>query len=356
MEPHHVVAVAIDGCVLLDVAIPVHVFGYHDDDRYRLTLAGCRRGPVRTSTGIVLHAEAGLGALATADTIVIPGCDDVEAPPPEALLRALRAAARRGTRLMSICTGAFVLASAGLLDGRPATTHWRYTAALAARFPAVRVDPGVMYIDDGDILTSAGVAAGLDLCLHVVRRDYGASAAVAVARLTVVAPHRDGGQAQFIERPLTQPDAGASLSATRAWALEHLHEPLGLARLARHARVSPRTFSRRFRAETGTTPLQWILTQRITRGMQLLEHTDLPVTAVAAAAGFPSLAAFRRHLTRTASTTPSAYRRTFQDRSGRLEFPSVAETHGATALIAARAKPSPTPATPPRTPTVRASP
>jgi transcriptional regulator GlxA family with amidase domain len=312
MTLHHVVAVGVESCVLLDVAIPIHVFGYHGQDRYRFTLAGCQPGPVRTSTGVMLRAEEGLEALTTADTIVVPGYDDVSQPPPEPLLAGLRTAAARGTRLVSICTGAFALAWAGLLDGRRATTHWRRAAELAACFPAVSVDPGVLYIDDGDVLTSAGVAAGLDLCLHVVRRDHGAAVAAAIARLTVVAPHRDGGQAQFIERPLPDPDGGASLSATRAWALERLHERLDLARLAEHACVSPRTFSRRFRAETGTTPLQWLLNQRVSRALHLLEHTDLPVGAIADACGFADTAAFRRHLAHATRTTPAAYRRAFR--------------------------------------------
>jgi AraC family transcriptional regulator, transcriptional activator FtrA len=302
------------GCLLLDVAIPAHVFGHHGQERYRFTLAGCRPGPVATSTGVLLRAEAGLEVLAAADTIVIAGYEDVLTPPPEPLLAALRAAAARGTRLVSICTGAFALAWAGLLDGRRATTHWRCTGQLAARFPAVSVDPGVLYIDDGDILTSAGVAAGLDLCLHVVRQDHGAAAAASIARWTVVAPHRDGGQAQFIERPIARPDDSAPPSATRTWALEHLGERLDLARLADHACMSPRTFSRRFRAETGTTPLQWLLSQRVTRGLQLLEHTALPVTAVAHACGFTDTATFRRHLGRATGITPAAYRRAFQSR------------------------------------------
>ncbi len=312
MTPHHVAAVAVEGCLLLDVAIPAHVFGHHGQDRYRFTLAGCRRGPVGTSSGVVLQAEAGVEALAVADTIVVTGYEDVLEPPPEPLLAALRAAAARGTRLISICTGAFALAWAGLLDGRRATTHWRSAAQLAARFPSVSVDPGVLYVDDGDILTSAGVAAGLDLCLHVVRQDHGAAAAASIARWTVVAPHRDGGQAQFIERPIAEPDDTASLSATLTWALERLGERLDLARLADHACVSPRTFSRRFRAETGTTPLQWLLSQRVSRGLQLLEHTDLPVSAVAHACGFADAAAFRRHLGRATGTTPATYRRAFR--------------------------------------------
>src|SRR6266536_1991848 len=190
MGLHHVVTLTPEGCVLLDVAIPVHVFGYHGDGRYRLTLAGHRRGPVRTSTGVVVQATAGLRALASADTVVVPGYDEVARPPPPPVLASLRAAAARGARLLSICTGAFALAYAGLLDGRRATTHWALAAQLAERFPAVTVDPNVLYVDDGAILTSAGVAAGLDLCLHVVRRDHGAAVAAGIARHTVVAPHR----------------------------------------------------------------------------------------------------------------------------------------------------------------------
>ncbi len=319
------VAVAVQGCLLLDVAIPVHVFGYHGQGRYRFTLAGCEKGPVTTSAGVVLHAGEGLDALAAADTIVVAGYEDVLTPPPQSLLGALRAAAARGVRLISICTGAFALAHAGVLDGRRATTHWRCAAQLAERFPAVSVDPGVLYVDEGDVLTSAGVAAGLDLCLHVVRQDHGAAAAASIARWSVVAPHRDGGQAQFIERPIAGPDGTGSLSATLTWALEHLGEPLDLPRLAARACMSPRTFCRRFRAETGTTPLQWLLTQRVSRALQLLERTDLPIAAIASACGFAGPAALRRHLARATATTPAAYRRAFRPhRTDRASDPDVA--------------------------------
>jgi AraC family transcriptional activator FtrA len=312
MRLHRVVTLLLDGCVLLDVAIPVHVFGYHGEGRYRHTLAACDPGPVRTSTGVVLHAEAGLRALASADTVVIPGYAGAGRPPPEPVLASLRAAAGRGARVLSICTGAFALAYAGLLDGRRATTHWDAAALLADRFPAVTVDPGVLYVDEGDVLTSAGVAAGLDLCLHVVRCDHGAAVAAQVARQTVVAPHRDGGQAQFIEQPLASRDRdGTSLAATRDWALQHLHERLDLARLARHAGVSPRTFARRFRAETGTTPLRWVLSQRVLLARQLLEQTDQPVERVAHACGFRTAPNLRRHFTRATGTTPTVYRRAF---------------------------------------------
>jgi transcriptional regulator GlxA family with amidase domain len=312
MGLHHVVTLMLDDCVLLDVAIPVHVFGYHGGGRYHLTLAGHHRGPMRTSTGVVLQAEAGLRALTTADTVVVPGYDEVMRPPPAAVLAALRAAAARGARMVSICTGAFALAHAGLLDGRRATTHWVAAGKLADRFPAVTVDPNVLYCDDGAILTSAGVAAGLDLCLHLVRRDHGAAVAAAIARHTVIAPHRAGDQAQFIEQPIPTPEAGGtSLQATRNWALDHLHEPLHLARLARHAGVSPRTFARRFPAETGTTPLQWVLAQRVLLARQLLELTDRPIESVAHACGFRTATNLRRHFTRATGTTPTAYRRAF---------------------------------------------
>jgi AraC family transcriptional regulator, transcriptional activator FtrA len=211
----------------------------------------------------------------------------------------------------SICTGAFVLAQAGLLDGRRATTHWAYAERLAERYPAVTVNPGVLYVDEGDVLTSAGVAAGIDLCLHLVRRDHGAEVANAVARRIVVAPHRDGGQAQFVEAPLPVGE-GRGLEATRAWAARRLREPLTVAAMARHAACSERTFARRFRAETGTTPLQWLLGQRVLHARRLLEATDLPVEDVADAAGFGTAASLRSHFRRATATTPLAYRRTFR--------------------------------------------
>jgi transcriptional regulator GlxA family with amidase domain len=316
MGLHHVVTLLLDDCVLLDVAIPVHVFGYHGDGRYRLTLAGHHRGPVRTSTGVVLQAEAGLRALSTADTVVVPGYVGVLRPPPAPVLASLRAAAARGARLLSICTGAFALAHAGLLDGRRATTHWVAAGELADRFPQVTVDAGVLYVDEGAILTSAGVAAGLDLCLHVVRRDHGAAVAASIARHTVVAPHRDGNQAQFIQQPITATEhGGTSLGVTRGWALEHLQERLDLARLACNAGVSRRTFARHFRSETGTTPLQWVLAQRVLLARQLLEQTDLPIESVAHACGFSTAPRLRRHFTRATGTTPTAYRRAFTLRS-----------------------------------------
>ena len=226
-------------------------------------------------------------------------------------LEALAAAHARGARVMSICTGAFALAHAGLLDGRRATTHWGYCGRLAEEFPEVDVDPDVLYVDDGDVLTSAGLAAGMDLCLHVVRGDFGADAATAVARWNVVAPHRDGGQAQFIAAPVPV-DAGDSLAPTRAWALEHLDEPLDVELLARHAHMSPRTFARRFVAETGESPKRWLTAQRIHHARRLLETTDLPIETVATRSGFGSAAALRTHFHRATSTRPTTYRRTFR--------------------------------------------
>lgn len=328
--PHRVVAVALPSVHLLDLAAPTHLFGVCGEGRYTFTVAGTEAGPVRTSTGFDLIAPAGLEALAEADTVVIPGFRAAgESSPPPALLEALRTAHDRGARLMSICTGAFVLAAAGLLDGRRATTHWFSTGRLAEDYPAIEVDPDVLYVDEGQVLTSAGVASGLDLCLHVVRRDYGASVAAEFARRTVVAPHRDGGQAQFIQRPITMGstpddqacdytapaeslDRAAGLQATRTWAMLHLGEPLSVDTLARHASVSPRTFARRFREETGTTPARWITDQRVALAQGLLERTDLSVEAVALRSGLGSAPSLREHLARRAHTTPTAYRRAFR--------------------------------------------
>jgi transcriptional regulator GlxA family with amidase domain len=221
---------------------------------------------------------------------------------------------------MSICTGAIALAAAGILDGRPATTHWYYAEEFRARFPNVKLDPEVLFIDDGDVLTSAGVAAGIDLCLHLLRRDHGAEAANAAARQTVVAPHRPGGQAQFVERTVP-PHDGGGLEGTRAYALAHLDRPLTVGQLARHAHTSERTFTRRFRQETGTTPLRWLHAQRIDRARRLLERSDLPIEAVAHRCGFGSAAILRQHFRRATATTPTAYRRAFAVADGSAPAP-----------------------------------
>jgi transcriptional regulator GlxA family with amidase domain len=212
--------------------------------------------------------------------------------------------------MVTICTGAFVLAAAGLLDGRRATTHWYYAARLAERHPAITVEPDVLFVDEGEVMTSAGVAAGIDLCLHIVRCDHGADVANAAARRIVVAPHRSGGQAQFIDRPVAGP-AGTTLAATRAWMLERLPDALTVADMAAHAGYSERTFARRFRAETGTTPLQWLLSQRVLEARRLLEECDLPVEAIAWRCGFGTAASLRDHFRRATATTPTAYRRAF---------------------------------------------
>lgn len=316
-DRHRVTVLALPGVVLLDLAAPTHLFGHCGAGRYALTIASAAAGPVATSTGLPLIASHGLEACATADSIVIPGLEEHGARPPEAVLDALREADRRGARIMSICTGAFVLGFAGLLDGRRATTHWHSAAELAERFPGATVEPDVLYVDEGRILTSAGVASGIDLCLHVVRRDHGAAVAAAMARRTVVAPHRDGGQAQFVRRPIEARTAdgaplAAGLDGTRAWATQRLAEPLDVGALAAHAGVSPRTFARRFVEETGTTPNRWLTGQRVVAAQALLERTDLPIEAVATACGFGSAASLREHFARQTHTTPTAYRRTFR--------------------------------------------
>jgi AraC family transcriptional regulator, transcriptional activator FtrA len=308
-----VVALALDRVVLLDLAAPTHLFGHCGAPRYRFRLAAIRAGPVRTSTGFELLATYGARELQHADTIVVPGLAVHSDPGVIAEAAALVADAHQsGARVMSICTGAFVLAEAGLLAGRRATTHWSATDELARRYPNVSVDPSVLYVDEGSVLTSAGVAAGLDLCLHVIRRDHGAAFAGRLARRTVVAPHRDGGQAQFVERTIAQPgDAGRSLQATRDWALSRLDAPLDVGTLARQACMSPRSLARHFRRETGTTPAQWVLDQRTRAAQTLLETTDLPVEQVAGRSGFGSAATLRAHFGRRLATTPTAYRRAF---------------------------------------------
>ncbi|HET6447911.1 MAG TPA: helix-turn-helix domain-containing protein [Conexibacter sp.] len=305
---HRIAVLALPDVVAFDVATPFQLLDRH----YTLTLCATEPGPVQTTSGFPLMAERGLDAVAEADIVLVPGFDPREHgwPPPRPALRALHAARNRGARIASICTGAFALGAAGLLDGRRATTHWRHARRLADMYPHARVEPDVLYVDEGDLLTSAGVAAGIDLCLHLLRRDHGAEAANAAARQAVVAPHRAGGQAQFIERTVPPRDDGG-LEATRAYALQHLDRPLTIKQLARHACTSERTFARRFHQETGTTPLRWLHAQRIDHARRLLETSDLPVESVARRCGFGSAAILRQHFRRATSTTPTAYRRTF---------------------------------------------
>jgi transcriptional regulator GlxA family with amidase domain len=309
-SPHRVAVLALGAVVPLDLAIPAQIFGTYDEVPYTVTLCAATAGPVTTSAGFDVVAQAGPEALASADTVLVPGFRPHLHLPPAPVLDALRAAHARGARMVSICTGAFALAAAGILDGRRATTHWRDAAELAAHYPRVEVEPGVLYIDEGDVLTSAGVAAGLDLCLHILRRDHGAALANAIARRIVVPPHREGGQAQYIDRPV--PDhAGGSLAATRAWALERLHEPLTVRALAAHAHVSERTFARRFSAETGVPVLRWLHAQRVDAARAALEATDASIDDVAHRCGFGTAANLRKHFHRAVSTTPTAYRRAF---------------------------------------------
>ncbi|MER5422931.1 GlxA family transcriptional regulator [Streptosporangium roseum] len=316
---HRIVVLALDGVIPFELGIPARVFGVakgrDGEPLYEVITCTVDGRPVRTDSDFSIAVEHGAEALATADTVVIPathalGQISAEGRLPEPLDRAI-ARIRPGTRLVSICTAAYVLAAAGLLDGRPATTHWSSTEHFQKRFPQVNVNPNVLFVDDGDVLTSAGVAAGVDLCLHIVRRDHGSEAANHVARRCVVPPWRDGGQAQFIERPIPERPT-ATTSATRAWALERLHLPLPLTELADHARMSRRTFTRRFREEMGVSPGQWLTLQRLELARRLLEASDLPVDGVAERAGFGTATSLRQHMQATVGVSPMAYRRTFR--------------------------------------------
>jgi transcriptional regulator GlxA family with amidase domain len=311
----YVVAVlALDGVVAFDLSVPCEVFG-------RARLAGgrpayqvrvCGEGEVDAGA-FTLRPRWGLAGLAGADTVVVPGVADPRRPTPPAVLAALRGAAAAGSRLASICAGAFVLAEAGLLDGLRATTHWAGARALARRYPAVEVDPDVLFVDNGQLLTSAGAAAGLDLCLHLVRRDHGAAVAADAARLSVMPLERDGGQAQFIAYEEPAPD-GASLQPLLAWLEHNLHEPLTLDGIARRAALSTRSLNRRFREQTGSTPLRWLARCRLRRAQHLLETTTEPVDRIAGMVGFGSAVTFRDRFRRLVGTSPQAYRRAFRDR------------------------------------------
>jgi transcriptional regulator GlxA family with amidase domain len=312
----HVVATVISPQVsMFELAVLCEVFGMDRSDLvdpwYDHRVCAAVPQEHVSPEGLVVRPPYGLDELERADTVVVPGWPRY-LPAPEHLLEALRAAHARGARMMSVCTGAFVLAAAGLLDDRPAATHWFYADDLAREYPKVRVDRRVLYIDDGDILTSAGTAAGIDLCLHVVRLDHGAEVANALARRMVVPPHRDGGQAQFVDLPVPTADEANGLSDVLGWMLEHLDQPLTVEQLARRAAMSPRTFARRFRATTGTTPYQWLLGQRVLFAQRLLETTDQPVEQVAARCGFSSAANLRSHFQREVSASPQAYRRVFR--------------------------------------------
>ncbi|MFY4722725.1 GlxA family transcriptional regulator [Streptomyces sp. LaBMicrA B280] len=308
MTVHHIAVLALDGVTPLDLAIPTQIFTARPETTYEMTLCALDT-KVRTTAGFALVADGGLEQVRTADTVIVPGFEPISTLP-DAVLQTLAEARDRGRRVVSICTGAFALAAAGVLDGLHATTHWQHIDDFERDFPAVMVDRDVLYVDEGDVLTSAGVCCGIDLCLHIVRRDLGAEVANQIARGLVAAPHRDGGQAQYVPAPVAV--AGeASLSATRGWALHRLGEPLTLRVLARHAGLSQRTFMRRFTEETGTTPLQWLLGARLGRARELLESTDRSVDQVARDCGLGTAANLRLHFRRTLDTTPTAYRRAF---------------------------------------------
>ncbi|MEU8758681.1 helix-turn-helix domain-containing protein [Streptomyces sp. NPDC048659] len=305
------VTLALDGVYPFDLGIPSRIFGVADG-RYEVSTCGVDGGPVRTNADFSVTPAHSVEALYEADTVVIPpidpGCLSREVPP--AVAAALHEVRTRA-RLVSFCTGAFVPAAVGLLDGRRATTHWELSGAFRARFPRVLLDPTVLFVDDGDVLTAAGATAGIDLCLHLVREDHGSEVANAVARHCVVPAWREGGQAQFIAQPVPAPTA-QSTSGTRRWALENLQAPLTLDDLAARARMSRRTFIRRFQNEVGVSPGQWVIQQRVAHARHLLESTDYPVDTVAAKAGFGTDTSLRRHLHAAVGVSPAAYRRTFR--------------------------------------------
>jgi AraC family transcriptional activator FtrA len=311
---HRVVALLAPGVAPFELGIVVEVFGLARPELdvpwwYELTVAAEHPGPLpSTAGGFGFAVDHGLEALEAADTVIVPGW---HGEPSAEVLEAVRAAHDRGARLVSICSGAFLLAAAGLLDGREAATHWRYAEPLARRHPEVRVNADVLYVDAGSVLTSAGSAAGIDLCLHIVRRDHGSSIANAVARRLVIPPHRDGGQAQLIDLPMPAHPDDDPIASVMAWALERLDEPLDLAALAGRSYMSVRTFTRRFRRATGTTPGRWLLEQRVRASLPLLEETDASIEAVSGAVGFASAATYRHHFVSIMRTSPSAYRRTF---------------------------------------------
>jgi transcriptional regulator GlxA family with amidase domain len=319
-RPHRVVVLALDGLLPFELGIPHRIFGRPKDEQgrhlYEVVTCSVRPpGPVETDADFAVHVPNGPEALAGADTVIVPASYELGPVFEEGRLTDELAAAlagiRPGTRLASICTGVYVLAAAGYLDGRPATTHWADAERFQRMFPRVKVDADVLFIDDGDVLTSAGVAAGIDLCLHMVRRDFGTAVANEVARRTVVPPHRDGGQAQYIERPLPEPQLSTT-TAARAWALGRLHEPIQLRDMAEQEAMSVRTFTRRFREEVGISPGQWLTQQRVERARQLLETTDLSIDQVAREAGFGTAQSMRQHLQQALGVTPTAYRRTFR--------------------------------------------
>ncbi|KOV87102.1 MULTISPECIES: GlxA family transcriptional regulator [unclassified Streptomyces] len=310
-SPERVVVLALDGVYPFELGIPSRIFGAADG-HYEVFTCSVDGRPVRTNADFTIGVAHGPEILETADTVVVASMATPHIPTelPAEVTAALDRI-RPDARIVSICTAAFVLAEAGLLDGRRATTHWQVADHFRRRYPQVDLDPDVLFVEDGRVLTSAGAASGVDICLHIVRTDHGSALANAVARRCVVPPFRDGGQAQYIEQPVP-PSGAAGTAATRAWALERLDEPLTLADLAGHARMSLRTFARRFSDEVGVSPGRWLIQQRVARARQLLEASDLPVDRIATEVGFATGTSLRQHLHAAIGVSPQAYRRTFQ--------------------------------------------
>jgi transcriptional regulator GlxA family with amidase domain len=310
-QNHRIAVLVLEGAKPLDVGIPAQVFSNRPTMPYDVQVCGAAPGLVTGGDGLSYHVAYGLEALETVDTIFVPGYrTPTETDPPAVVVDALKAAHARGARLAAISTGAFALAGTGLLDGKRATTHWHYTKALQERHPRIRVDENVLFVDEGAVLTSAGAASGIDLCLHLVRRDHGVGLSNEVARRLVAAPYRSGGQAQYVPRSVPEP-LGDLFAGTREWALAHLAEPLTLDVLARNARVSARTFSRRFAEDTGYTPMQWVLRARVDLARELLERSDLTVEQIAHRVGLGTAANLRLHFHRILGTSPTEYRHTF---------------------------------------------
>ncbi|HEV7775674.1 MAG TPA: helix-turn-helix domain-containing protein [Luteibacter sp.] len=315
MNVQRVAIVAFDGIRPFHLSVPCAVFGEGNDDHgqlFDIRVCAMEPGDIRTHAGFSIGTRYGLAELSRADIVVMPSWRHADEAAPPALLAALRRAHRRGATIVGLCLGACVLAEAGLLDGRRATTHWRWGDRFAARFPKVHFDPGVLYVDEGDILTSAGTAAGIDCCLHLVRRHHGAEVTNRLARTLVVPPHRQGNQAQYIEQPMPPNRGDDHLSSTLYWAAQHLEQAHNLDSLADRSNMSRRTFTRHFRKATGTTVGQWLLSQRLAFAQRLLETTDRPIDHIAGDAGFGSALSMRQHFHAAFATSPSAYRREFR--------------------------------------------
>jgi AraC family transcriptional activator FtrA len=316
MRPHRVAVPLTAGAPVFETAIPCEIFGRCrpglPEPWYELRVCPPDGEPTVASNGFTVVGERGYAGLLDADTVVVPALGDSSQDPPADLVAAVRAAHQAGARVVSLCSGAFVLAAAGILDGRPATTHWIYAEDFRRRFPAVRLDPSVLYVDDGDVLTSSGTTAGIDLCLHIVRLDHGAAVTNTLARRLVAPAHRSGGQAQYIESPAPPPHTDVGLAPLLDWMRAHLDKPLTVTDLARRANLAERTLIRQFHATTGTTPIKWLTEQRVLYARQLLETSDLPIDRVASLAGLGSPANFRHHFGLTMGVSPSTYRREFR--------------------------------------------